>query len=75
MVQRKTFLANPKHIYRVYQCGEHDCSANNKNNGDYQSIEVCPISLVNINYKENSGKKNISCKSKALMSCMPMWRP
>ena len=35
MVERKAFLANPKHQYRVSQCGEHDCSAPNKKNGDY----------------------------------------
>ena len=35
MVQRKALLANPKHQYRVSQCGEYDCSANNKKNGDY----------------------------------------
>ena len=28
------FLANPKHQDHVSFCGEHDCSANNKNNGD-----------------------------------------
>ena len=27
MVERKTFLANPNHQYRVSQYGEHDCSA------------------------------------------------
>ena len=35
MVQRKAFLANPRHRYHVSQYGEHDCSAHNKNNGDY----------------------------------------
>ena len=24
---KKAFLANPKHQYRVYQCGGHGCSA------------------------------------------------
>ena len=33
------------------------------------SIEVCPISWVNINFMENGGKKSFSCKSKALISC------
>ena len=31
----KAFLANMKHQYRVSQCGEHDCYANNKKNEDY----------------------------------------
>ena len=35
MVERKAFLANPKHHYRAAQCEEHDCSAHNKNNGGY----------------------------------------
>ena len=28
------FLANPKRQYRVSQCAEHDCHANNKRNRD-----------------------------------------
>ena len=32
---KKVLLANPKHQYPVFQCGEHDCHANNKMNGDY----------------------------------------
>ena len=35
MMDRKAFLAKPKHQHRVSQCGEHDCSAINKKNGDY----------------------------------------
>ena len=35
MVERKAFLANPKHQCRVSQYGEHDCSAHNKKNADY----------------------------------------
>ena len=35
MVESKTFLTNPKHQYRVRQCGEHDYSDNNKKNVDY----------------------------------------
>ena len=35
MVERKAILANPKHQDRLSQCKEHDCSANNKKNGDY----------------------------------------
>ena len=30
MVERKAFLANPKHQHRVSQCREHDCSAHNR---------------------------------------------
>ena len=32
---KKAFFANPKHQDRVSQYGEHNCSANNKNNEDY----------------------------------------
>ena len=32
---KKALLANPKHQYRVSQCVEYDCHANNKRNGDY----------------------------------------
>ena len=32
---KKTFIANPKHQYRVSKNGEHDYCANNKKNGDY----------------------------------------
>ena len=35
MVERKAFLANPRRQYRVSQRGEHDCSANNEKNRDY----------------------------------------
>ena len=35
MVERKAFLTNLKHPYRVSLCREHDYSANNKNNEDY----------------------------------------
>ena len=35
MVERKAFLPNQMQQYRVSQRGDHDCSANNKNNGDY----------------------------------------
>ena len=33
-VENTAFLANSMHQYRVSQCGEHDCSAYNKKNGD-----------------------------------------
>ena len=31
---KKALLANPKHQYHISQCGDHDCNANNKKNGD-----------------------------------------
>ena len=35
MVERNSFLANPKSQYYVSQRGEQDCSANTKRHGDY----------------------------------------
>ena len=35
MVERKGSLTNLKHQYYAFQCGEPDCSAHNKKNGDY----------------------------------------
>ena len=37
-------------------------------------IKVYVVSGMNINYKENGRKKNISCKSKASRSYILMWR-
>ena len=42
MVERRAFPANPKHQYCVSQGGEHDCSANNKKNGDYYEYSCLP---------------------------------
>ena len=33
--KKKAFLANPNYQYHMSQCGEQDCRANNKKNGDY----------------------------------------
>ena len=59
MIARKAFLANLKH-YRVSQWEEHDCSANNKKNEDYYEYPSFLILWMNINYKENDGKKCFS---------------
>ena len=40
----------------------------------FMSIQVRLISWMTINYKENSGKKSFSCKSKASILCIPIWR-
>ena len=34
-MERKAFLADPKHQHRVPLYEEHDCSAQNKKNVDY----------------------------------------
>ena len=38
------------------------------------SIQVCIISWMDFDYKENGEKKSFSCESKASVSCIPMWR-
>ena len=35
MVERRAFLAQSKHQYRVSQWGEHDCTAHKEKNGAY----------------------------------------
>ena len=35
MVEKKAFLAIPKHQYHVSRYGERDCSAHREKNGDY----------------------------------------
>ena len=68
MVERKASLANPS-INIVYpNRGNHDCSAIMKGMEIIISIQVCLISQTNINYRENSGMKSFSCKSKASVS-------
>ena len=74
MGERKAFLANPKHQYYVSQWGEHDCSAIMIKMKIIMSIQVCLIPPMNINYRENGGIKSFSCKTKASISCFPMWR-
>ena len=44
---KKALLANPKPQHRVSQCGERDCHANNKKNGDYYKYQVCLLSRMN----------------------------
>ena len=44
MVERKAFLANPKHQDRVSHYKKYDCSTNNKTNKDYH--EYPSLSLL-----------------------------
>ena len=74
MVARKTFLSNPKHQYHVSQLGEHDCSVHNKKSGNYYENSRLSHFTDEFYYKENGGKKSISCKSKASIMCIPMMR-
>ena len=73
--ETKSFSSKSKDQYDVSQCGEHDCSAHNEKRIEVIiGIQVCLVSEMNINYKENGGKKSFSYKSKASISCTPMWR-
>ena len=72
--KKKAFLANPKHQDYASHYGECDCSVNNKKNADYYKYQVCPISRMDINCKENGGKKSFSYKSEASGSCILIWR-
>ena len=74
MVERKAFLACQKNQYHASQCGEQIVVPITKNNQDYYEFPICLISWMNINYGENGEKKPFSCKSKAPISCIPMWR-
>ena len=71
-MERKAFLANPNHQYRVSQLKELNCSAHNKKKGDYYEHPSLSHSMININYKGNGGMKTLSCKSKASISRIPV---
>ena len=58
---KKAFHANPKHQYRASQCGDSDCHANNKKNGDYYEDQSLSHFTVNFNYMKNGGRKSFSC--------------
>ena len=57
MVERKVFLANPKHQYHVSK-------AITKRMEIIISIHVYLISQTNFNYKENGGNKSFSSNQK-----------
>ena len=60
----KAFHANAKHQYRVSQCGEHDCCANNKKMETIMSNQVYPISRMNFYFTKNGGKKALLANPK-----------
>ena len=70
----KPFLSNPKHQYHVSQYGEHDYSVQSQKNIDYYGNQVWCIWWRNFDYKENGRKESFSCKYKASISWIPMWR-
>ena len=70
----EAFLANPMLQYRASQSGEHDYSAYNKRKRDSYRYPSLSHLRMNINFKENGGKKSFSCKFKATISHIPMQR-
>ena len=62
MLERKAFLANPNHQYRLSQCREHDCSANNKKNGDYYDYLRLPYFIGEYELQEKWWKKKLLSK-------------
>ena len=56
-MERKAFLGNPKHQYRVSQSKEHDVVPIIKGMEIVTSIHVLLISQMNFDYMESCGKK------------------
>ena len=74
IIERKAFLANPKHQYCASQWEEHGCGANNKKSENYYEYSSFLIPWMNINYEQNDEKKCFSFKPKASISCILMRR-
>ena len=56
-MERKAFLVNPKHQYRVTQYGEHDSSAHNEKNEGYNEYPSSSHFTNELNYMKNCGNK------------------
>ena len=74
MVERKAFLANPKHHIVYPNEGEMIVMPITKGMDFILGIQLCLISWMNFDYKENGGKKCFSYKSKPSISCTAMSR-
>ena len=69
---KKALLANPKHQI-VYPSAENKTVMPvTKRMEIITSIQVCLISRMNFDCKENGGKRSFSCKSKSSISCIPL---
>ena len=64
MVERKAFLANQKHQYRVSQKDENNCRPHYKRNGDYFEIHYLSKLMTNIDSEKNGRKESSYAKSK-----------
>ena len=74
MGERKAFLANPKKQCHVSNEENMSFVPKTKRIEIVTSIQVCILSLMNFDYKEHGGMKRFSCKWKASISCISMWR-
>ena len=72
--RKKRFHAKPKHQYHVSHYRERDCSAHNKNNGDYYKLQIYLISWMTINYKESGGKKSFPTNPKHQYLASLCWK-
>ena len=71
-MEKKEFLAKPKHQYHVSQRENVFMVPNHKKNGYYyEYLSLCPLTY-DFDSKETSGKKSFSCQTKVLISCIPM---
>ena len=64
MVERKAFVSNPKHQYRVSNMGNMIVVPITKRVETIMSIQACLFSWINFDLKENAGKKTFSHKLK-----------
>ena len=64
MAERKAFLANPKHQYRVSIMENMIAMPITKIMEIVMGIQVCFIPWMNFDYKENGGKKAFLAKPK-----------
>ena len=73
-MERKASLLNPKHQYRVPNRENMIVVPITKRKDIIMSVQVCLISQINFDCKENNGNKIFSWKSKALISRIPIRR-
>ena len=74
MVKRKASLANPKHQYRVSQCGEYNFCTHNKMYGDcyeYPSLSQLTDELLLFGKWR---KEKLFLQVQTSISCIPMRR-
>ena len=74
MVETKAFLANPLYQDMYPDVENMTLVPLTKRMGIIVSIHVSFISQMILDYRENYGKKSFSCKSKASILHISMWK-